>query len=183
MKTLLSITSIFFFLLVISCSDANDPFTITQNRVGHLTNTSKIIDIPQLFAKDSIVTNDSLGLANGTSTTRIWILENTGEQLISITPKLDTTHTVASVRILDSRYKTKKGIHLGSTVKDLKKAYTIKNITGTINSVAISVNESPAFFTIERKLLPGDLRFVYDAPIEETHLPDDAPITKLIVNW
>ena len=168
---------------MISCTPQNDPFEISKEAVGKLSKQSTIKELKTLYAADSIVTNDSLGLANGNSLSRIWILDKEGTQLVSLTPKNDTTHTIESVRILDPRFKTSKGIHLNSTIKELKKAYTISKITGTINSVAISVKESPAFFTIDRKLLPGDLRFKYDEPIEAVHLPDEAPITKIIVNW
>ena len=47
----------------------------------------------------------------------------------------------------------------------------------------IFVDEINAFFTIDKKQLPGELRFDTSAKIEAIHIPDEATIKYFMIGW
>ena len=113
------------------------------------------------------------------------IYDKNGKALLTLSPekRSDSTATVTSVRILDARYKTEKGISMVSTFKDIDKAYTISKIDNLINSIVVSVKEIDISFTIDKKELPSNLRFDRDIAIEASQIPDNAKVKYFFVHW
>ena len=102
-----------------------------------------------------------------------------------LTPKeaLDSTAFIDNIRIMDSRYKTNKNISNISTFKDIQAAYKINRIDNLISSININVKEINAYFTIDKKELPANLRFDMKMTIEASQIPDDAKIKYFMINW
>ncbi|WP_445954730.1 hypothetical protein [Yeosuana sp.] len=178
----------FFFLVILSflfagCNQEQDPFQISKQHIGLLTNSTQVKDLKIIYAKDSIVKSDDNGFSGYNND--IEIFEKGGEKLLSLSPRIptDSTSLIQSVRIFDSRYKTDKNITINSTFKDIAKNYKITRIDNLINSIVISVNDINASFTIDKKELPANMRFDRSLKIEETHIPDDAKIKFYFITW
>jgi len=179
-----SILGLLAIVLFSSCNKQPNPFEISKQHIGLLTDSTQVKDLETIYPNDSIVKSISgdefLGQAN-----RIEIFEKGGEKLLTLTPKhaLDSTSTISSIHILDSRFKTDKGLNTASTFKDIKDHYNISRISNLINSVVVGVDEINAAFTIDKKELPSNLRFDMQLKFEPTHIPDQAKIKYFFINW
>jgi hypothetical protein len=137
-----------------------------------------------IYANDSIVKHvggdEFMGAIDA-----IEIYSKSGAPLLSLTPSeaLDSTATITTIKIIDPRYSTDKGLTVNSTFKDLEDNYTISSIHNTITNVVIFVDDMNAFFSIDKKVLPGELRFDTDTEIEAVNIPDDAKIKYFMVGW
>ena len=167
-----------------SCKSEPNPFEIGKQHVGLLTDSTQVKDLNQVFVNDSISKFVSGDEFSGNINT-IEIFEKNGKQLLVLTPRevLDSTSVLESVQIIDSRYKTYKGISTLSTFKDISEAYKISRIDNLINSIVVFVNEINAAFTIDKKELPASLRFDMNLTIEATHIPDNAKVKYFFLNW
>ena len=173
-------------ILITSCTKdkAPDPFLIQKHNIGLLTDSTQVKDLEAIFKNDSVVRyvagDEFAGEVNS-----IEVFEKNGNKLLDLSPReaLDSTSLISSVRIIDSRYKTKKNISTLSTFKDIKEAYNISRIDNLINSVVVSINEINASFAIDKKELPGSLRFDMDATIDPIQIPEKAKIKYFMIHW
>ncbi|MDG1730702.1 MAG: hypothetical protein P8K68_03625 [Algibacter sp.] len=171
-------------LLFSSCKKEQNPFEISKQHIGLLTDSTQVKDLKNIYVNDSIVKfiggDEFTGNINN-----IEIFEKGGKALLTLTPKqaLDSTSTVGSIRILDERYKTDKNISIISTFKDIHNNYKISRISNLINSIVIGVDDINASFTIDKKELPANLRFDMDLKFESTHIPDNAQVKYFFINW
>ena len=174
-------------LLIISCTTEKkiDPFQVGKQHIGLLTDSTQVKDLELAFPTDSIVKNimgdEFIGDIND-----IEIYDTvSGKQLLTLTPtqSLDSTATIKSIHVIDSRFKTEKNISALSTFADIKNNYKISGISTLINSIVISVNEINASFTIDKKELPANLQFNMDLKIEAVQIPDDAKIKYFMLYW
>ncbi|NRD21093.1 hypothetical protein HNV08_13630 [Winogradskyella eckloniae] len=173
-------------LLVASCAKdkAPDPFLIKKNQIGLLNDSTQVKDLEAVFSSDSIVRfiagDEFVGSVN-----TIEVFEKGGKKLLDISPRetLDSTSVIASVRILDQRYKTDKNISALSTFKDIKEAYKISKVDNLINVIVVSVNEINASFTIDKNELPASMRFDMDMNIDPIQIPEKAKIKHFMLHW
>ncbi len=176
--------ALMILLFVISCKKEKDLFLVEKHNIGNLTDSTQVRDLESVFPNDSVVKfvggDEFTGNINN-----IDIYDKSGNHLLALTPieALDSTAVIDNIRIIDSRYKTVKNISILSTFKDLQKAYKINRIDNLINSINVNVNELNAYFTIDKKELPANLRFDMKMTIEATQIPDDAKIKYFMVNW
>jgi len=181
-KSILGILAFVFFLS--SCSKKQDPFQISKQNVGLLTDSTQVKDLELVFPSDSLVKriggDEFLG-----SKDQIEVLDKTGKMLLILEPAeaLDSTSVIESIRIIDEHFKTDKNISTLSTFKDILDNYKISRIDNLINSIVVSVKEINASFTIDKKELPSNLRVDMDLKIEPTHIPDGAKIKYFFINW
>ena len=170
--------------IITSCSTEKDPYLISKNSIGHLTDTTMIKDLIQIFKNDSI-RNDISGDSFTGKFNDITILDKKGNELLEITPKedLDYTSTPKLIRIIDPRYKTDKGIGSNSTFKEVRDNYTISSIQNSLKNIIISINSANLYFTIDKKQLPSHLRFDSEIKIQEVQIPDNAKINDLYLEW
>jgi len=169
-------------LTIIGCTSQNDPFSISEGRVGKFHKADAIKDLYTIYANDSIV-GDSTAIANGLVGSRISIFEKGGAPLLHLNPLQDSISVIGSVRVLDKRFKTDKGISLESTFKEVSNAYTIDNIQTTFSSVIVSFKGSEVYVTIDRKALPEDLRYGTIEKLDPIQIPEEAPIKNLMISW
>lgn len=172
-------------LLIINCSpEKTNPFLVAKHRIGFLNDSTQIKDLKTIFINDSIVkyNEDDSFIGN---INNIEVFEKNGNPLLVISPTeaLDSTATIASVRLIDSRYATVKNISNLSTFKDIKDAYKISKISNLISSIVISVNDIDATFSIDKKELPANMRFDLDMKIDPIQIPDDTKIKFFIVHF
>jgi len=180
MKKALCTLSILGALVFLSC-EKEATFLITENSVGPLAKSTPISDLDALFAADSIVRDTAMAQI-GANNTKVEIFEKGGQHLLTLTPNTDSIPTITNVRIMDSRYKTEKGISLKSTFGDIQKQYPIKKIVTTLSSIVIFPKESNLYFTIDKEELPADLRFTR-TDIEAVQIPHEAKIKYLMLGW
>ena len=108
-------------LFIVGCANGN--FEIKKGKVGQITTKTTMNDLAQLFANDSIVKNLSEG-ATGYNYLQdddeYLIFEKGGKHLLTIVPKeqLDSTSTIKSIEIFDSRYATEDGLSLNSSFSE-----------------------------------------------------------------
>ncbi|MEZ4802216.1 MAG: hypothetical protein R2797_05535 [Gelidibacter sp.] len=171
-------------LLLSSCKKEQDPFLVSKENIGLLTNTTQIKDLKFIFPNDSIVNYKGDSTFNIPMNT-VEISEKGGNLLMVLTPKTlsDSTSTISNIRIVDSRYRTEKNISTLSRFKDIQSAYKISKIDNLINSIVITVNEINAQFAIDKKELPANLRYDIDMNIEASQIPDNARIKYFFINW
>ena len=180
-KSILSL--IIITTLFASCKKEQDPFQISKQHIGLLTDSTQVKDLKAIYGKDSLVNFNGdkfTGIIND-----IEIFEKGGKKLLSLSPRKlsDSTSYIQSVRIFDPRFKTDKNISVESTFKDISKNYKITRIDNLINTIVVSVNELNASFSIDKKELPANLRFDRNITIEATHIPDNAKIKYFFLNW
>lgn len=181
-------TNLFIVLISLafaSCKDDTvDPFSVAKHQVGLLNDSTQVKELNTIFANDSIVNfNKDDSFTGGINT--IDVYEKNGNQLLSISPRkaLDSTATIRSVNLMDSRYKTSKNVSKSSTFKDIKDNYTISRISNLINSIVITVNDIDATFTIDKSELPANMRFDMDMKIDPIQIPDDAKVKFFMVHF
>lgn len=173
-------------ILITSCTKdiAQDPFLVSKNHIGLLTDSTKVKDLETIFSNDSVVRYIAGDEFTG-SVNSIEIFEKGGKKLLDLSPKeaLDSTSVISSVRIIDERYKTEKKISVLSTFKDISDTYKISKIDNLINAVVVSVNELNASFTIDKKELPASMRFDMDMTIDAIQIPGKAKIKYFMIHW
>ena len=173
-----------FAIVFTSCKKEQDPFLISKHSIGLLTDSTQVQHLDVLFENDSIVKriggDEFIGRIND-----IEVFDTTGNALLVLTPKqsLDSTSTISTIKILDTRYKTEKGLHSKSTFGDIKKNYKISSIQNTLRNVVIFVNDINGFFTIDKKELPAELRFDMSKQIDALQIPEKAKIKYFMFGW
>jgi len=171
-------------LLTFSCAKKDNSFLISKGAIGPLKNTNNASQLDSIFAADSVVTRSSkqdIVYVGGDS---FLIYEKGGKHLFSATPSSkDTLKLIETIRIIDPRYKTDKGLGIESTFKDLRDNYTISSIQNGINSVVVFVNEIDAFITIDKGELPANLRYDNNIKIEKVQIPDTAKFKYFMLGW
>lgn len=184
-KILLFILPYFF---IISCTNEKnpekDPFLITANSIGQVSDTTMIKDLVEIFKNDSIrdeISGDSFtGKAD-----EITIFDKSGNELLEITPKedLEPTSKIVEIRIIDPKYKTSKGINSGSTFKEVKDNYKISSIRNSLRNLIVTINSANLYFTIDKNELPSELRYDHNLKIDEAQIPENAKINNLYLEW
>ncbi|MCX7552000.1 hypothetical protein [Xanthomarina sp. F2636L] len=171
-------------LLFVGCKKEQNPFQISKHHIGLLTDSTQVKELKSIFANDSVVERrlDNEFTFNRTD---IDIFDKQGNKLLTLTPKVvqDSTSTLETIKILDARFKTDKGISTLSTFADIEKNYKISSIQNTLKNIVVFVNEINAFFTIAKSELPGELQFDTSAKIEAVQIPGKAKIKYFMIGW
>ncbi|WP_103071146.1 hypothetical protein [Aquimarina sediminis] len=184
-KTIFKIILVSLFIYSCQKEKKQDPFEITHNRIGNLTNETQIRELDSIFANDSIVKReaDDQFLSN---TNEIEIYEKGGAKLLVIEAKEDDkpTSTIKSIQVIDPRYKTISGLSPGGTFKDIKDNYRISKISNTLSAAVIFVESLRAYFTIDKKGLSRDLQLTDTGiKIKESDIPNVSKIKNFWITW
>ncbi len=173
-------------ILIFSCQkeEKQNPFEISYNRIGLLTNEIKISQLDSVFANDSIArsTTQNQFLSNANE---IEIYEKGGVKLLVLEAREEsnTNATIENIQIIDSRYKTSLGLSSASVFKDIKDNYSISKINNTLSTAVIFVDSIQAYFTIDKKELPREFQFTTDIEIKATDIPDASKIKHFWISW
>jgi len=176
--------AIIALVILNSCKKEINPHLISKNNIGFLTDSTQVKDMESIFINDSVVKRIGGDEFTG-SINDIEIYDKTGKQLLILTPKeaLDSTATITTIKVVDPRFKTDKGLNTNSTFADIKNNYTISSIQNTLRNVVVFVNDINGFFSIDKKELPAELRFDINKKIEAIHIPDAAKIKHFMIGW
>ncbi len=173
-------------LVIFGCQNdkKQNPFEITTNRIGLLTNEIQVKELDSVFAKDSIAKrtpgDQSISYAN-----EIEIYEKGGAKLLILetTKESDPTSIIKSIEIIDPRYKTSSGLSSNGVFKDIKDHYNISKINNTLSTAVIFVDSIQAYFTIDKKELPQKFRGTTDIEIKAADIPDSSKIKNFWISW
>ncbi len=170
--------------LFTSCKKEINPFLISKHNIGHLTDSTQVKELESVFINDSIVKYVSGDEFTG-NINDIEIYEKGGAPLLVLSPSqsLDSTATIRTVRVVDPRFTTAKGLSQTSTFKDITNNYKISNIQNSLRNIIISVNEINAYFTIDKNELPANMRFDMNLKIEAIQIPEEAKIKAFYLYW
>ncbi|KAA3624462.1 MAG: hypothetical protein DWP94_03500 [Flavobacterium sp.] len=183
MKKALLFASIVAVLLT-QCGKETDPFLIGNGSIGQLNKKTQMRQLDSIFANDSIVKVGQIEDAPETQG-EVEIYEKGGKKLMLLSPEdeKDPNSVITNIQIFDERYITDKGLGKGSTFGELKANYEIVAIENAINSVVIFIKDSDVFITIDKKQLPENIRYNYNAKIEASQIPDTATFKYFMVGW
>lgn len=167
-----------------SCEKEINPFLISKQNIGHLTDSTQVKDLEFVFINDSIVKYESGDEFTG-NVNDLEIYEKGGKLLLVLSPSqaLDSTSTIRTVKVVDPRFVTVKGLSQNSTFKDINTNYKISNIQNSLRNIIISVNEINAYFTIDKNELPANMRFDMNLKIEAIQIPEEAKIKNFYLYW
>lgn len=175
---------IIILLIIVGCSKNQNPYLISSKSIGLLNDSTQVNDLKAIFNNDSIVFRNEeqefIGNRND-----IEIFDSSGNSLLVLTPSIsmDSTSTIKTIKIVDPRFKTVKGLNTTSTFGDVKNNYTISSIQNTLKNIVVFVNEIDAFITIDKKELPSELQFDMTTTIEATQIPEKAKIKYFMIGW
>lgn len=168
-----------------SCTKKTDPFLISKHAIGFLNDSTKVSELREVFPNDSLSKpiggDEFLGNSN-----IIRVYATTSQKLLlELTPTeaLDTLSAIQTVRIMDPQFKTKKGLNINSTFKDITSNYSISSIQNTLRNLVVSVNEINAYFTIDKSELSEDLRYDMTKTIEAISIPAEAKVKDFFIQW
>lgn len=181
-KTIVLLIAIISFCS--SCKKEINPFLISKHNIGHLTDSTQVKELESVFINDSIVKYVSGDEFTG-NINDIEIYEKGGKPLLVLSPSqsLDSTSTFRTVKVVDPRFSTRKGLSPNSTFKDINANYKISNIQNSLRNIIISVNEINAYFTIDKNELPANMRFDMNLKIEAIQIPEEAKIKDFYLYW
>ena len=182
-------TSLIFVILLFLFACKNDeitvdPFAIETLSIGMLTDSTQVKDLDMVFAQDSITKyiggDEFIGDIND-----FQVYDTSGKLLLELTPRedLDSTSTIKTVRILDSRFSTDKGLNNKSLFGTIKSQYTISSIQNTLRNVIVSIDDINVYFTIDKNKLPAAIKFETADTITIDQIPDNAVIKDLYIQW
>ena len=163
-------------LSILSCTEKNTAFLVTNEAVGPVTKATKISDLKTLFkgATDSLIKTEADNYV---------LFEKGGKKLMKLSAKKDDKEVIDHIQFFDDRYTTQNGISLKSTYKDIQEAYTIKKINNMIDFIIVAVEESEIYFIIDKKHLSSEVRFSTTSRLEPMQVPGEAPIKHFMFTW
>ncbi|MCI2227960.1 hypothetical protein MC378_02190 [Polaribacter sp. MSW13] len=182
-KNTLVIAVILFSLVIVSCSN-NNKFKIEKGKVGFLTTKTTIQELNKIFKNDSIVKNLSEGALGDNyfqDDDEYLIYEKGGKHLLTIIPKeqLDSTSTIKSIEIHDSRFKTASGITLNSSFSEINTNSNINRIERTFSSATLFLDDLNTTITIDNEEL--GLKEFNTQKVTKDQIPDLAKMKSFIV--
>ena len=171
-------------LVFVQCETKQDPFTVSQDRVGIITKDIQMKQLDSIFKMDSIVQLSSITKTLGTQG-EVDIYEKGGKKLMRISPhdETDPNSKIENIILFDDRYKTDKGLSINSTFKEVKDNYTVKNVQTTLNAVVVFLEDSDVFITIAKDQLPANARYDPSLKIEANFIPDTATFKYVMIGW
>ncbi len=170
-------------ILMGSCAKEND-FTISNGMIGKLTKDIQMKQLDSLYAQDSIVKLNAIENAIGTQG-EVEIYNKEGKKLLLISPadERDPNSFISYIQVFDERFQTDKGLNTKSTFGDVKAKYEILNVENAINSVVVFLKDSDIYLTIDKKLLPENIRYDYSSKIEVSQIPNEATFKYFMIGW
>lgn len=182
MKKLVVLLAVVF---VVSCSNS-EQYKLSKNKVGKITNKTKISDLKELFKNDSIVSRLSEGEHDNNNSyihdndTHLIYDKETKDLLLSIAPinPLDSVSLIKSVTVFGEKYLTKNKTGINSSVVDLKLHHTINKIEASFHLCTLYIEDLNATATID-KLAIG-LKPIELGEVSIDRVPDTTPITSLV---
>ncbi|MGO2102748.1 MAG: hypothetical protein ACTH3E_06855 [Psychroflexus halocasei] len=175
MKKIVQFGFLLSLIFLSSCQESQNEFKIGQNQVGQIKAQTEVHELESIFSQDSIVKPDLKNRFRAADND-YYVYQN-GELALKIQPRKaqDSTSYISEIQILNSAYKTDKGLNASSTFKDLYENYKINFIQNSLKNVIVDLKDSGIYVVIDKKHLPSSLKFDSSSKVSKTQIPDDAP--------
>ena len=171
------------FLFLTGCQKNNT--TIAKNRVGMLTNQTKIKAIKTLFKNDSIVKRNSEGTLGNNDLEEvghIYIFDKkTHKKMLRITPEnmADETSNISNIMIYDARFTTENGTHINSPFEKIRLQEKITKTGVTFTKVLLYLDDINGVISLKKsdlKINSYDLKKVRLAQIPDKATPQNIQV-------
>ena len=172
----------FSLVLVLACQSGEKQYLITSDAVGLITKQTPVNKLSNLYPKDSV---HELNLDNRLADVnkKYVLYSKEGDKMLILEPDgVADTSKIAQVEIVSPKFKTKKGLSIESTYKQVYDNYDISSIQKTLVNVVINLKKEGIFLAVDNDHLPDDLKYDDEAVVKSTQIPDDAPIKYFWVN-
>jgi hypothetical protein len=172
-------------LTIISAGCSTNEYKIEKGKVGKLNKEIKVQQLDSIFRNDSIVKRIGEGDYMFSGDDKYLIFDTNKNHLLTITPRNqhDKSETIETIEIVSDLYKTNKGVNTKSNFEMIKKNHKINSIQNTINNLIIYVDDIDAYFIIDKKNLPIDLRLGTEKTIKTINIPPDSKIKRFMIGW
>lgn len=173
-----------FILICFGCSNNSD-FSIKKGRVGKVNSETIIKELDSLFLNDSIVKRIGEGDYMFSGEDKYLIFDSDKNHLLTLIPKQqhDSNEKIETIQVISDEFRTIKGLNVNSNFGDINKNHKISSIQNTINNIVVFVNELDAYFIIDKKNLPLDLRVGTEKIIEPINIPANSKIKRFMIGW
>ncbi len=163
---------------------ANDKFKIEKGKVGQLTANTTVTQLDEIFKGDSIVkvlSEGSKGSSVFQDEDKYLIYEKGGKHLLTIIPteQLDSSSTIKSVEVFDSRYKTKTGLNVNSVFSEINGQNSISKVETSISSATLFIDDLNATIAIDKEELGVEEFSFQKVTLEQ--IPDIAKIKSFTI--
>ena len=169
-----------FSIGFIQCSKKADPFLIQKDKIGLLERGYNLDQIDSVFVNDSLVKPTTINQFSGKKDD-VRLYEKGGKLLLSLSPSEDSKINIVTIH--DERFKTDKGVGIGSKFIDYTKHYKVSKIDRLINNINIEFKNQDFYITISIDELPSTFKYDLSKTIEEFNIPDVAKIKSLRLDW
>lgn len=171
--------------MFLQCNKEN-PYLIEKGKVGFLTSNTAVHELTSIFSSDSIVSllanaENKEKSITGTNDEYLIYTKN-GKKLLEIVPTTynDSLSGIKSIQFFDAKYKTKSGISLQSTFKEINENYIVNKVENTLTSAMLYIDELNATIAIDKEDL-GINKFSREE-ISINQIPDLAKV-KYFTIW
>ena len=102
-----------------------------------------------------------------------------GQKIYSVEPNLDKPDIVDRIWVYGTKFKTEKGIGVGSTLAEIKSKYQVESIsTEGEGGLSVTVKEISVGIIMDNSKLPEN----WWDKMENKKIPENLPIEEIIIN-
>lgn len=169
--------------LFVSCQNEkpDQEYLITKSRVGKLTEGIRVNQLDSVFAGDSVVMENNSRRFSGRN--EITIYKKGGKELLRLHPaeSFDSLSNITSVEILDTLYKTEKGLGKNTTFELLRTNYNISRIENTLGTALVFIDDLNMYVDIDKKDIAEPTEM--GVKIKASQIKNSAKIKHIWVDW
>ena len=159
---------------IISTSDTD---FITDKSVDGVAVGEKITDFISMVRQRYSVKKEKMYLE--ADSFDIYNVYEKGQKIYSVEPNLDKPDIIDKIWVYGTKFKTEKGIGVGSTLSEIKSKYYVESIsTEGEGGLEISVKEISVGFIMDNSKLPED----WWNKMDKKKIPENLPIEEIIIN-
>ena len=150
---------------------------ITNKSVDGVTIGDKITDFISVVRQRYSVKKEKMYLE--TDSFDIYNVYERGQKIYSIEPNLDKPDIVDRIWVYGTKFKTEKGIGVGSTLAEIKSKYHIESIsTEGEGGLSVTVKEISVGIIMDNSKLPEN----WWDKMDNKEIPENLPIKEIIIN-
>jgi len=150
---------------------------ITNKSVDGVTIGEKITDFISVVRQRYSVKKEKMHLE--ADSFDIYNVYEKGQKIYSVEPNLDKPDIVDRIWVYGTKFKTEKGIGVGSTLAEIKSKYQVESIsTEGEGGLSVTVKEISVGIIMDNSKLPEN----WWDKMENKKIPENLPIEEIIIN-
>lgn len=171
-------------MVMAACQKNKDKvrYLITEDQVGNLNKETQIHELKTVFPDDSIVNRNNSSDFSNRNEIVIYSKEDQRE-LLRLHPKVnfDSTSTIGTVQVMDTIFRTEKGLARGVDFEVLHKNYTIERIENTLGTAMLFLKGSNIYVDIDKREIAEPVQM--GVKIQPSQIKRKAKIKHLWIAW